>query len=126
MKEARETEGSRGIGDSKDPSLSSPLIPSPSHPLTLSPPHPLTPSPSPIDRRPCRLYVQGITPYAIAHARQKSLVAKRKENPSLEDILILLEHPPVYTLGQGATLDFLKFDPSQSEWEVCRIERGER
>jgi len=113
MEEARESEGRRG---SKELSPSSPLPSSPSHPLTSSLPH--------IDRRTCRLYVRGVTPYAIAHAWQKSVVAERKENPSLEDILILLEHPPVYTLGQGANLDFLKFDPSQSGYEVYRIERG--
>ncbi len=63
-------------------------------------------------------------PYAIAHSWQQSLVAERRQNPDLEDVLILLEHPPIYTLGQGATLDFLKFDATQSEWEVVRVERG--
>jgi lipoyl(octanoyl) transferase len=76
------------------------------------------------DRRRCRLSVQGIVPYAIAHTWQKSLVADRRENPNLDDILILLEHSPVYTLGQGSSLEFLKFDPLQTEWEVYRVERG--
>lgn len=44
--------------------------------------------------------------------------------PSLEDVLLLLEHPPVYTLGQGATLEFLKFDPEISSAELHRVERG--
>ena len=39
-------------------------------------------------------------------------------------ILVLLEHPPVYTLGTGSTVDFLKFDPQNSEFEIHRIERG--
>jgi lipoyl(octanoyl) transferase len=38
--------------------------------------------------------------------------------------LMLLEHPPVYTLGQGADLQFLKFDPLQSPVELHRVERG--
>ncbi|MGL5510271.1 MAG: lipoyl(octanoyl) transferase LipB, partial [Microcoleaceae cyanobacterium] len=42
----------------------------------------------------------------------------------LPDLLILLEHPPVYTLGQGATLDNLKFNPNNSDYELHRIERG--
>jgi lipoyl(octanoyl) transferase len=39
-------------------------------------------------------------------------------------VFILLEHPPVYTLGQGSHLEFLKFDPSGSDYELHRIERG--
>ncbi|MET0115336.1 MAG: lipoyl(octanoyl) transferase LipB [Limnospira maxima] len=48
----------------------------------------------------------------------------KKLVPNLEDILILLEHPPVYTLGQGASSEFLKFDPHKSEYELYRVERG--
>jgi lipoyl(octanoyl) transferase len=36
----------------------------------------------------------------------------------------LLEHPPVYTLGQGASLEFLKFDPQKISAELYRVERG--
>ena len=63
-------------------------------------------------------------PYLEAWEWQQSLVSDRKLNPKLEDILILLEHPPVYTLGQGATTEFLKFDSAQAEYELHRIERG--
>ncbi|KST63611.1 lipoyl(octanoyl) transferase LipB [Mastigocoleus testarum] len=64
-------------------------------------------------RNQCFLYNQGVLFYADAHKWQKELVAARIQDPSLDDVLILLEHPPVYTLGQGASLDFLKFDPSK-------------
>jgi lipoyl(octanoyl) transferase len=63
-------------------------------------------------------------PYIEAHVWQRSLLRDRIDNPNLDDVLILLEHPPVYTLGQGSSLDFLKFDPNQSEFEIHRIERG--
>jgi lipoyl(octanoyl) transferase len=63
-------------------------------------------------------------PYTIAWEWQQDLVQCRKQQPDLEDVLILLEHPPVYTLGQGASQKFLKFDPEAREWEVCRVERG--
>ncbi len=63
-------------------------------------------------------------PYLEAWKWQQSLVSDRKLNPQLDDVLILLEHPPVYTLGQGATTEFLKFDPAQTEYELHRIERG--
>ena len=55
---------------------------------------------------------------------QKSLVQARIDNPDLDDMLILLEHPPVYTLGTGANPDFLKFKPEETDWELHRIERG--
>ena len=72
----------------------------------------------------CWLVNGGQVPYSVAIATQRRLVQERRENPDLPDVLILLEHPPVYTLGQGATLDFLKFDPNFTNWEVHRVERG--
>lgn len=72
----------------------------------------------------CSLYNQGLMPYLEALAWQRTLLLERINNPNLEDVLILVEHPPVYTLGQGANPEFLKFDPNNSEYEVHRIERG--
>ncbi len=76
------------------------------------------------NRRLCHLYVKGIVPYTTAWAWQRSLVDDRRQNPNLNDVLLLLEHPPTYTLGQGANPEFLKFDPAQTEWDLHRIERG--
>lgn len=45
--------------------------------------------------------------YAVADELQQHLVQRRKSD-EIEDQLILLEHPPVYTLGRGASLDNLK------------------
>jgi lipoyl(octanoyl) transferase len=75
-------------------------------------------------RHRCRLYNLGQVPYTAARAWQQSLVAERQNAPLLEDVLILLEHPPVYTLGRGASLEFLKFDPNSAGVEVHRVERG--
>ena len=75
-------------------------------------------------KRRCVLEKQEIVKYTQAWLQQRSLVAKRIDNPELNDVLILLEHPPVYTLGTGSTLDFLKFDPQAEEYEIHRIERG--
>lgn len=74
----------------------------------------------------CRLCLHDVVPYTIALEWQRSLVAARRVDPTLEDVLLLLQHPPVYTLGQGATTDFLKFDvnATQQQWELHRIERG--
>lgn len=74
--------------------------------------------------RRCQLYSFGLVPYAVAWHWQQSLVQERRLNLDLDEVLILLEHPPVYTLGQGANLQFLKFDPQQTDYEVHRVERG--
>jgi lipoyl(octanoyl) transferase len=70
------------------------------------------------------LYNQGQVPYGEAWAWQQAQVRARKQNPDLPDALMLLEHPPVYTLGQGSDPGFLKFDPDTSPYELHRIERG--
>ncbi|MEH1898563.1 MAG: lipoyl(octanoyl) transferase LipB [Nostoc sp.] len=72
----------------------------------------------------CLLYNQGLMPYLDAHGWQRSLLTDRIHDPSLDDVLILLEHPPVYTLGQGSNSDFLKFDIDKDQYDVHRVERG--
>lgn len=74
--------------------------------------------------QPCRLYQPGLMPYEQCWRWQQKLVCDRKLNPSLEDVLILVEHPPVYTLGQGANRQFVKFDPDQSTVPLLQVERG--
>ena len=82
-------------------------------------------------RRHCMVEDWGLVPYEQAWLGQKDLVAQRLTNPDLADILILLEHFPVYTLGTGANTNFLKFDyckdsldQSDCQREVYRVERG--
>jgi lipoyl(octanoyl) transferase len=75
-------------------------------------------------KRQCLLNNQGLVPYSVAWEQQRSLVSQRIKDPTQDDILLLLEHPPVYTLGQGASLEFLKFDPANVSVEVHRVERG--
>ncbi|MEM9275807.1 MAG: lipoyl(octanoyl) transferase LipB [Cyanobacteria bacterium P01_F01_bin.143] len=82
----------------------------------------------PKQKRHCVVRDRGLISYQQAWLEQKALVAERIANPNLEDTLILLEHFPVYTLGTGASTDFLKFDyePNKSnlERQVYRVERG--
>jgi lipoyl(octanoyl) transferase len=61
-------------------------------------------------------------PYEEAWHWQRSLVQQRRDDPSLDDVLLLLEHPPVYTLGHGSSLEFLTVDPLTIE--LHRTERG--
>lgn len=72
----------------------------------------------------CWLYQYDLVPYGIAWNWQQQLVGERRADPDREDALILLEHPPVYTLGTGSSLEFLKFDPTQTSHSIVRIERG--
>ena len=75
-------------------------------------------------KRQCIFYKLGLVPYNVAWQMQRDLVARRINDKDLQDVFILLEHPPVYTLGTGANLDFIKFDRDRTNWEVHRIERG--
>lgn len=66
----------------------------------------------------------GLMPYNLAWDYQKKLFTAKLENPQLPDILLLVEHPAVYTLGRGATLNNLKFNPDNSPYQLYRLERG--
>ncbi|MEL6495114.1 MAG: lipoyl(octanoyl) transferase LipB [Cyanobacteria bacterium J06623_7] len=76
------------------------------------------------NKRYCRLNNLAVISYARAWEYQRSLVDERINNPDLNDVLILLEHPAVYTLGTGSSLDFLNFEPQNSDFEIYRTERG--
>jgi lipoyl(octanoyl) transferase len=72
----------------------------------------------------CWLYEPGLVPYEVAWQWQRSLVSARRQQPELNDVLMLLQHPPVYTLGQGSSLEHLKFDVNNPPHPLHRIERG--
>jgi lipoyl(octanoyl) transferase len=70
-----------------------------------------------------------LVPYEDSWKWQKALVdlhASPSPSPpsSLLGSILLLQHPPVYTLGAGATESHLKFDPSSPPAPLYRIERG--
>jgi lipoyl(octanoyl) transferase len=75
-------------------------------------------------QRCCLVEQLGVISYQTAWNYQRSLVQQRQQDPTLGDHLLLLEHPSVYTLGTGADDRFLKFDPTDSAFEIHRIERG--
>lgn len=72
----------------------------------------------------CHLYRLGTVAYTTAWQWQKARFDALRKEPQLEDTLFLLEHPPVYTLGQGADHRFLKFDPHPHLPPVVKVERG--
>ena len=58
----------------------------------------------------------GQIDYDTAWDLQKEMVAARVEDPELVDEILLLEHPPTYTLGRSGKLDHLLL--SETEWEA--------
>lgn len=72
----------------------------------------------------CWLYRLGLITYQQAWHWQKQLVNDRRQRAELPDVLMLLEHPPVYTLGQGADENFIKFTVNEMTPPVVRVERG--
>ncbi|MBD3326939.1 lipoyl(octanoyl) transferase LipB [candidate division KSB3 bacterium] len=60
----------------------------------------------------------GQVDYLQALDRQRSLVAERTASPDREDRLLLLEHPPTYTLGSSGDMRHLLVD------ETTLTERG--
>jgi lipoyl(octanoyl) transferase len=75
-------------------------------------------------KRTCSLYNCGTIDYQTAWIWQKSLQKERTIDPDRSDALVILEHPPVYTLGTDSSLEYLKFDHLQTEYELYRVERG--
>jgi lipoyl(octanoyl) transferase len=68
----------------------------------------------------------GRIDYHEALALQKRLVAERADG-SIADQLLLLEHPPVLTLGRQADPSHIRADPAAlaaRNIEVVRVERG--
>lgn len=66
----------------------------------------------------------NLIPYEQAWHYQKQLVQAKLQNPQYPDTLLLAEHPPVYTLGKGASLHNLLQPPESLPCQVYRVERG--
>ncbi|MGB3310136.1 MAG: lipoyl(octanoyl) transferase LipB [Nodosilinea sp.] len=71
----------------------------------------------------CDIYSLGLVPFADVWLLQKKLVQSHRHPPQ-PDRLLLVEHPGVYTLGQGSTLDHLKVSPEALPYPLFRTERG--
>jgi len=68
----------------------------------------------------------GLMGYGQAYALQRRLHEARLKD-AVPDTLLLLEHPPVITLGKGARAEHLLFSPefyAQHGVEVCPTDRG--
>ncbi|MCP9819185.1 lipoyl(octanoyl) transferase LipB [Synechococcus sp. Cruz-9H2] len=63
-------------------------------------------------------------PFDQAWAWQRQLQARLLSDPDGPEALLLLQHPPCYTLGRGASEGFLRFDPADPPAPLFRIDRG--
>ncbi len=61
----------------------------------------------------------GTVPYADAYALQRAMHAKRGRR-----YLLLLEHPPVFTMGARAIPEHMLVDPESAGVDVVRADRG--
>ncbi len=69
----------------------------------------------------------GRVAYQVAWDWQKRLVAERKVEPMLPGKLLLLEHPPTYTLGRNGRLEnLLLSEKALVDWGIglFQVERG--
>jgi lipoyl(octanoyl) transferase len=69
----------------------------------------------------------GVVPYAIALELQRDLARRRISGEIDEDLLLLLEHPPVVTLGRTAKEAHIVSSPERLRArgvEVHEVERG--
>jgi lipoyl(octanoyl) transferase len=72
---------------------------------------------------PCEVYDLGLRSFDEVWGWQQTLVQGHREQPQ-PDRLLLVEHPGVYTLGQGSTLAYLRQPADQLPYPLFRIERG--
>lgn len=66
----------------------------------------------------------GLCPYADALAIQEEIVAAKLRDDEGDDTLLLVEHPPCYTLGRGADAADLCGAPERLGVPVFRVGRG--
>jgi lipoyl(octanoyl) transferase len=76
---------------------------------------------------PLRIEDLGLRPYGDVLALQRELRRQRIAGQLTEDVLLLVEHPPVVTLGRGTRASSLPLSPdelTQRGVEVIEVERG--
>jgi lipoate-protein ligase B len=76
-----------------------------------------------MSRAPGWLLEPGVVPYAEAWELQKQLVNRRRAG-EIPDTLVLLEHPPTYTVGRSGSLGSVLVDPQRLGIELYEVDRG--
>jgi len=86
-----------------------------------------TPRAASLDRRELWVDRLGMMPYAVALDLQREVARARVNGTIPEDVLLLVEHPPVVTLGRSAKNEHLLASPdllSAQGVELFEVERG--
>ena len=65
----------------------------------------------------------GRRPYAEAWALQRELVTKRRAG-EIDDTLLLVEHPPTYTIGRSGSRAHVLVDAAALGIELFEVDRG--
>lgn len=74
-----------------------------------------------------RIESLGLSPYQVAYDRQMQLLKDMHHNVREEDVCLILEHPPVFTLGRNGTAENVTVSKSflrERNIELLHIERG--
>lgn len=74
-----------------------------------------------------RIEHAGLTEYEQAHQRQLDLVGYLQEDPTLDGVCLMLEHPPVFTLGKNGKPDHIGVPASfleERQIKLLTVERG--
>ncbi|CAK4081787.1 unnamed protein product [Aphanomyces euteiches] len=73
----------------------------------------------------CLVHRLGRVRYRDAWDWQQRLIKERFKDSTLKSTCLILQHPRVYTLGRGASLENVKFDPTAtSDFELIKVDRG--
>ena len=75
---------------------------------------------------PLRVMELGTVEYRAAWALQQQIAAERQRD-AIDDTVLLLEHPPVYTLGRRASMEHVLLDAEQrasAGIDVVEVDRG--
>jgi len=75
--------------------------------------------------RELRVARHGLVPYAPAWDLQKRLAAELAAGTG-QDTLLLLEHPPVYTLGRNSLAEHILVSPDELARHGATVERNDR
>lgn len=69
------------------------------------------------------IWLSGLADYGETLEMQESIVAGKQENPESEDVLLLLQHRPVYTIGRTKDRSSLNND-AVLPFPIFEINRG--